>query len=89
MDSDRDIRNAGATHIESDRSRGCEDRAANGAGEIIVLLGRLSALLNQRLSQWGGSRVCLKPGAVGEASLASIVIGVASGPRYRHDGFVG
>jgi hypothetical protein len=62
MYSDRDIRNAGATHIESDRSRGCEDRAANGAGEIIVLLGRLGALLNQRLSQLGGSRVCLRQG---------------------------
>lgn len=49
MYSDRDMRNAGATHIESDRSSGCEDRAANGAGEIFVLLGRLGALLNQRL----------------------------------------
>lgn len=44
MYSDRDIRDACATHIESERSRGCEDRASNGAGEIIVLLGRLGAL---------------------------------------------
>jgi hypothetical protein len=51
MYSDWDVRNAGGTHIESDRRRGCEDRAANGAGEIIVLLGCLGALLNQRLSQ--------------------------------------
>jgi hypothetical protein len=27
-------------------------------------------------------------GAVGDASLASIVIGLASGLRYRQDGFV-